>query len=92
MHVKLLSNLTKLHVCGKLIKSDCAVTGQEKGEGKFLKLVERRKNTLSSRRKRQSACAGTSGYPDAASTRVQRAQGNPDDSTFEIVFEELRIA
>ena len=42
MHVKWLSKLTKL--CGKLFKWDCAVTGQEKSEWKFLKLEESRKN------------------------------------------------
>ena len=35
----------------KTFKSDCAVTGQEKSERKFLKLAERRKKPLSSRRK-----------------------------------------
>ena len=82
MHVKWLSNLTKPHVCGKLLKADCAGTGQERSAGKFLKLAERRKHLLLSRRKPQSACAVTSGYPDAPSTRVQRlerAPGHPDD-------------
>ena len=46
---------------------------------KVLKFAERRKNPLSSRSNPQSACAVTSGYPDAPSTRVQRAPGHPDD-------------
>ena len=44
--------------------------------GKKKKLASK---PLSSRRKPQSACAVTSGYPDAPSTRVQRAPGHPDD-------------
>ena len=59
----------------KTFKSDCAVKGQEKSEGKFLKLRKEEKI----RRKPQSACAVTSGYPDAPFTRLQRAPGHPDD-------------
>ena len=50
--------LTKL--CGKLLNH--IVLLQEKSERKFLKLAERRKKPLSSRRKPHSACAVTSGY------------------------------
>ena len=64
----------------KTFKSDCAVPGQERSERKFLKLAERRKKkALSSRRKPQSACAVTSGYPNAPFTRIRRAPGHPDD-------------
>ena len=69
-------------VMWKTSKSDCAVTEDKKSERKFLKLAERRKTAskpLSSRRKPHSACAMTSGYPDAPFTRVRRAPGHPDD-------------
>ena len=42
-------------------------------------LRKEEKKPLSSRRKPQTACAVTSGYPDAPFTRLQRAPGHPDD-------------
>ena len=41
--------------------------------------LRKEENTLSSRRKPQSACAVTSRYPDAPFSRVRSAQWHPDD-------------
>ena len=63
----------------KTLKWECAVTGQEKSEEKFLKLGERRKNRFQVERNRSAHAHYTSGYPDAPFTRLQRAPGHPDD-------------
>ena len=69
------------NACEMAFKIDEAMwkSGQEKSERKFLKLAERRKNPLSSRRKPQSTCVVTFGYSDAPFTCVQTTPGHPDD-------------
>ena len=79
MHVKRLSKLTKLHVCGKLLNQIVLLKDKKRGKETFEACEKKKKKPLSSRRKPQSACAVTSGYPDAPSTRLQRAPGHPDD-------------
>ena len=65
----------------KIFKSDCAVTGQEKSEQKFLKLAEGKKNRFKSKKtaERMRRHEITPGYPDALFTRVRRALRHPDD-------------
>ena len=74
-------------------KSDCAVKGQEKSEGKFLKLAKRRKKNTAIKSKetaeRMRSDIGISGCPVYTSPK---STGTSGWSTFEIVFEQLRIA
>ena len=76
----------------KTFKSDCAVKGQEKSEGKFLKLAKRRKKTAFKSKEtveRMRSDIRISGCPVYTSPK---STGTSGWSTFEIVFEQLRIA
>ena len=76
----------------KTFKSDCVVTGQEKSDRKFLKLAERRKKTTFKSKdtaERMRSDFRISGCPVYT---CPKSTGTSGWSTFELVFEQLRIA
>ena len=77
----------------KTYKSDCAVTGQEKSERKFWSLRKEEKATFKSKetadRMRMHSDIRISGCPFYT---CPKSTGSSGWSTFEIVFEQLRLA
>ena len=75
----------------KTFQSDCAVTGQEKSERRLLKLAEKRKTAFKSKEtaERMRSDIRISGCPVYT---CPQSNGTSGRSTFEIIFEQLRIA